>query len=77
MEYTEIDLYPIDLDAGYSYLRILCSNGGENIYSISMRQKNGMEITAFINDLVRNVNIPESIFTWNAEAYPDVLLIEM
>lgn len=76
-EYTEIDLYPIDLDAGYSYLRVHCSNGGEDIYSISIRQKNGMEITAFINDIVRNINIPESVFSWNSEAYPDVLLIEM
>jgi outer membrane lipoprotein-sorting protein len=76
-EFTEIDLYPVDLDAGYSYLRILCNQGGKNIHSISMRQKNGTEITVFINEIVRDLKIPESIFSWDPETYPDVLLIEM
>lgn len=75
--YTEIDLYPANLEADYSYLRILCYQEGKNIRSISMRQKNGTEITVFISEILRGINIPDSIFTWNTEAYPDILLIEM
>lgn len=75
--YFQIDLYPDNLDAGYSILRILCTEGGKDIHSIILKQKNGTEITAYINEIIRNINIPESTFSWNKEAHPDVLLIEM
>jgi len=75
--YAEIDLYPAEIESGYSIIRILCNEGGNNIHSITLRQKNGTEITAFINEIIRNISVPDSVFSWNAETKPDVLLIEM
>ncbi|MFW5644683.1 MAG: LolA family protein [Bacteroidota bacterium] len=75
--YFQIDLYPDNLDAGYSTLRIFCTEGGKNIHSIILKQKNGLEITAYINEIIRNIKIPESTFSWNQETHPEVLLIEM
>lgn len=77
LSYSEIDLYPIDLEAGYSILRIVCRNNGENIYSISLKQKNGTEITAFITDIIHNLSISDTLFSWDERANPDVLVIEM
>lgn len=76
-EYSEIDLYPVSLESGYSYLRILCRAMGDKIYSLSMHQKNGTEITAYLTDLIEGIKVPDSVFSWNPEDYPDVLLIEM
>ena len=75
--YSEIDLYPIDLNSGYSILKILCSENGKNIYSITLKQKNGTEITAYLNEIIRNLNIKENTFTWDESANPEVMLIEM
>ncbi len=75
--FFQIDLYPENLDANYSLLRILCTEGEYDVHSITMKQKNGTEITAYINDLIKNIKIPESTFVWNEEAHPDILLIEM
>mgnify|MGYP006282442789 CR=1 FL=1 len=75
--YFQIDLYPDNLDAGYSILRVLCTEGGSNIHSIILKQKNGTEITAYLNEIIQNINIPESTFSWDKEAHPDVLVIEM
>jgi outer membrane lipoprotein-sorting protein len=75
--FFQIDLYPEDLNAGYSTLRIFCTEGGNEVHSIVLKQKNGTEITAFINEIIKDIKIPESTFSWNAEENPDVLLIEM
>ena len=75
--YQQIDLYPDDLNAGYSILRVFCTEGGNNIHSIVLKQKNGTEITAYINEIIQDISIPETIFSWDTEAHPDVLLIEM
>lgn len=77
IKWSEIDLYPVNIETGYSILRILCNEKGKNIHSITIKQKNGTEIIAYINDLIRGINVPDSIFIWNEEANPDVLLIEM
>ncbi len=77
MKWSEIDLYPVNMETGYSILRILCSEKGKNIHSISLKQKNGTEITAYVNDLIRGINVPDSVFKWDQESNPDVLLIEM
>ena len=77
MKWSEIDLYPENMETGYSILRILCNEKGKNIHSIILKQKNGAEITAYINDIIRDIKVSDSIFMWNKEANPDVLLIEM
>ena len=77
LSYSEIDLYPIDLESGYSILRVVCRNKGESIYSISLKQKNGTEITAFITDIVHNLTITDTLFNWDEQANPDILVIEM
>ncbi len=76
-KYSEIDLYPINLNTGYSFLRLLVYNEGNNIYSITIRQKNGIDIRIFITDVIRNISISDKTFVWDEAAHPDILVIEM
>lgn len=76
VKYQEVDLYPVNLNAGYSMLKILCRDNGSEIYSIILKQKNGVEIRVFINEIIHDLNIGDQYFEWNEEENPDVLLIE-
>lgn len=75
--YAQVELYPKDLETSYSILRVLMAKKSGIFYSISMQQKNGMIFTVFSQDIIRDIKISESAFSWNPSLYPDVLEIEM
>ncbi len=75
--YQEVDLYPINLNNSYSILRLLLYNGGNNIYSFTIQQKNGIDIRIFVTDVIRNIQITDKTFEWDEAAHPDVLVVEM
>jgi len=77
VNYSEIDLYTINTETGYSILRVLCSEGGNEIYSITMKQKNGTDIRVFVNEINTKLELSSDVFSWDPERYPDALLIEL
>ncbi len=76
-KYQEIDLYPDDLKSNYSILRLLVYNYGKNIYSLTIQQKNGIDIEIYITDIIKNISITGKTFEWDETTHPDVLVIEM
>lgn len=77
VSYTVIDLYPKKPGSSYSILRIHCRNKGAEIHSLAIHQKNGTKVSVFLTEIIPNIDIPESAFSWDSNANPDVLLIEM
>lgn len=75
--YQEIDLYPVNLNNSYSILRLLVYNGGKSIYSFTIQQKNGIDISIYVTDVIRNISIDDKTFEWDEAAHPDVLVVEM
>ncbi len=75
--YQEIDLYPLNLESSYSILRLLVYNNGNDIYSFTIQQKNGIDINIYVTDVIRNINISDKTFEWDAASHPDVLVVEM
>lgn len=72
----EIELYPKDLETPYSIIKLL-TTVDKSLYSINIKQKNGIDLKIFINDIIHNINIPESVFSWDETVHSNVLLIEM
>ena len=77
LKLIELDLYPNDLETPYSSIKLLVTATGEVLYSIKVKQKDGIDLTIYITDIIQNIKISESTFSWNEKLYPDVLLIEM
>lgn len=71
-----IDLYPKDLETPYSIIKLTTTKEKE-LYSLNIKQKNGIDLKIFITDMIENINIPESVFSWDEASHPNVLLIEM
>ena len=77
LKLIEIDLYPVDLETPYSIIKLLVISTGESLYSIKVKQKNGIDLTIYITDIIQNIKISDSVFSWDESAFPNVLLIEM
>jgi outer membrane lipoprotein-sorting protein len=75
--YTEIDLYPKNLNTDYSILRILFDAALNKPYAFTLKQKNGYDVVVYVNDIIKNLKIDDAAFEWNQSEYPDALLIEM
>ncbi len=75
--YVQIELYPKELKTSYSIMRVLVNKKTGTFYSFSMQQKNGVIYTIFSREIIKNVKISESAFSWNGSLYPDVLEVEM
>jgi outer membrane lipoprotein-sorting protein len=75
--YAQIELYPFDLISSYSIMRVLVNKKTGMFYSFSMQQKNGILYTIFCREIIKDVKIPDSAFSWNQTLYPDVLEVEM
>jgi len=72
----EINLYPKDLETPYSVIKLLTTSN-KNLYSINIKQKNGIDLNIFITDLILDIKIPESVFSWDEASHKNVMLIEM
>ena len=75
--YAQIELYPMDLQTSYSIMRVLVNRKTGAFYSFSMQQKNGVIYTIYSKDIIKNIKIPESTFSWDKAANPDVLEVTM
>jgi outer membrane lipoprotein-sorting protein len=75
--YVQIELYPKELKTSYSIMRVLVNKKTGLFYSFSMQQKNGVVYTIFSREIIKDIKISESAFSWNKTIYPDVLEVEM
>lgn len=75
--YVQLELYPIDLNTSYSIMRVLIDKKTRVLYSFAMQQKSGVVYTIFTKEIIKDVKISETAFSWNASLYKDVLEIEM
>jgi outer membrane lipoprotein carrier protein len=75
--FAQIELYPVELKTSYAILRVLVNKKNGSFYSISMQQKNGVIFTIYSREIIKNVKINESAFSWNKTLYPDVLEVDM
>jgi len=72
-----IDLYPADIEVNYSIIHLTLNPESNSLYSFTIQQKNGIEITILIKDVIEGLQIIDEAFNWNTDDYPDILLIEM
>jgi len=75
--FAQVELYPKDLKTSYSIMKVLINKKNGMFYSFSMQQKNGVLYTIFFREIIKDVKISESAFTWNKSLFPDVLEIEL
>ena len=75
--YVQIELYPKDLKTSYSIMRLLINKKTGDLFSFSMQQKNGILYTIYSREVIKDVKISESAFTWNPSLHTDVLEVEM
>lgn len=73
----EIDLYPKEINGNYSILRVWYDPSVNKPYSILLKQKNGYDLTIFINEIIPNLKISETAFEWSESEFPNAILIEL
>jgi outer membrane lipoprotein-sorting protein len=75
--YAQVELYPIDLKTNYSILKVFVNKKTGGLYSFSMQQKTGVLYTIYSREIIKDVKISESAFSWDSSLHPDVLEVEM
>lgn len=74
---NEVELYPVNLDNTYSMIEIYTNKKDNMLFAIILKQKDGLELSVYIKDIIKSIRISDSTFTWDQSLHPDVLLIEM
>ncbi len=67
IKYAQVELYPQDLN----------TRKNNSFYSFSMQQKNGVIYTIFALDIIKDLKISGTTFSWDKNLHSDVLEIEM
>ena len=75
--YHKIDLYPNDLDKKYSRIRVLVNKETLQIYMSTIFYKDGNRFSLTLSEFNTHKHFPDSIFSFNKEANPDVEVIDM
>lgn len=74
---NETELYPVDLNSGITMIELYTQKKSHELFAIAIKQKDGLILTIFIQEIIRNIKVSDDTFTWNESTHPDVLLIEM
>ncbi len=75
--YRKVDLYPKDLDENFSRIRVLVDKETFNLYMTKVFYKDGNRFTLKLNEFNTNKRFPDSIFSFDQTAHPDVEVIDM
>ena len=75
--YHQIDLYPVDLSVNYSIIHLVLDKINNKLYSLTLQQKNGIDVTVFVMDIIENLSISDNAFEWNSSEFPNVMEIEL
>ena len=73
----EIDLFPNDLDQPYSRFKIMIRKDTEELYMVKAVGKDGIDYTAYLTNAIYNKPIDDSAFTFQADKYKGVEVIDM
>lgn len=75
--YVHLELYPKNLETNYSILRIYINKKNGDLYSLELQQKNGVIYKIYVSEIINNVKVNDSAFSWDGSAHPEILEIEM
>ena len=71
-----IDLTPVE-GKSYYKIRVIIDKIKDQLLEITIFDKNGSTYSYIINRFTPNIEIEDSYFTFNAEDFPDVDVIDM
>jgi outer membrane lipoprotein-sorting protein len=71
-----IDLTPIE-GKSYYKVRLVIDKEKDQLHEITIFDKNGSTYSYVINSFTPNINLSESIFTFNKSDFPGVDVIDM
>lgn len=75
--YYEVDLYPEDLSAPYSIIKITFKKQNLEPVSIKYTGKDGVNYIIEIKDFNPNVTADDSKFTFNTSDYKDIMIVDL
>ena len=73
----EIELTPVDKTKPFFKVLVNIDKNSKNIMSTKVFEKNGNRYIYTVNDMQTNINLPESLFVFNAKDYPQVEVIDL
>lgn len=77
IQVDEINLYPKDLKAAYSLVKLYVDAASGNISKVIYQGRDGISYTIRFTKLTPNLPIAGSEFTFNEAAHPDVEVVDM
>lgn len=75
--YSLVDLYPIDLEEEFTRIRLQINTSDYYLASATIFGKDGSNYTITIDKYNTNINIEDSIFSFNEDNYPKIEVIDM
>jgi outer membrane lipoprotein carrier protein len=72
-----VDLFPENRDKPYSRIKLYINQNNDHISKIVQLGKDGNNYIINIKEMKTNVPVDPSMFIFNAEAHPDVDIIDM
>lgn len=73
----EIELTPVDKTKPFFKVLVSIDKNSKNITSTKVFEKNGNRYIYTINNMQTNINLPESLFAFNAKDYPNVEVVDL
>ncbi|MEJ5961061.1 LolA family protein [Pedobacter immunditicola] len=75
--YQTIELTPLDKRKSYSKVILSIDKTAKQIAKVLVLEKDGSKYTYLVKSFVPNVKVPESTFTFNANKYPGVEVVDL
>jgi outer membrane lipoprotein-sorting protein len=75
--YQVIDLTPEDINKQYFKVRLMIDKAQKQLHSALIFDKSGIKYSYTINTFTPNVNLPESIFTYDKKTHPGVEVVDL
>ncbi|MGQ1909866.1 LolA family protein [Marinifilum sp. RC60d5] len=72
-----IDLFPIDTDRGFSYIRLKINSKTNQISSLKSVGVDGNDVSIVLKNLTPNIQFSDSDFVFNTEENPDIEINDM
>ena len=77
VNYSIVDLYPVDLTEDFSRIRLQINSNDLFLKSATIFGKDGSHYIISFNNYNTNTNFSDSYFVFNSKNYPDIEIIDM
>ena len=74
--YTEIDIFPEDLDKNYHTVKLLVNKKNYNIYSAQAYGKQGVNHTVILTDYKKKINTNGKTFVFDPAEHPGLEIVD-